>query len=74
MTVKEFTESYFTLASKIENLHVVQNDGHGKLLNKYSGPLKSTIWMRPEVQRATIGSWWVDTKAKVIRVSLETEE
>lgn len=70
MTVKEFTTSYFTLGSKIEDLHVAQNDGNGGLLNKYDGPLKSTIWMKPEVQNATVRAWWVDTKAKKIIVSI----
>lgn len=74
MKVKEFTTSYFTLASKIEDLHVVQNDGNGRLLNKYDGPLKSTIWMRSEVQNATVKAWWVDTKAKKIIVSIGIEE
>jgi hypothetical protein len=46
----------------------------GNLLNKYDGPLKSTIWMKPEVQNATIQAWWVDTKAKKIIVSIGEEK
>ena len=39
MTVEEFTLSFFTLGSKIDWLHVVQNDGNGGQLNKYNGTL-----------------------------------
>ena len=74
MTVKEFTMSYFTLDSNIDWLHVVQNDGNGNQLNRYDGYIGSIIYMRPEVRNAPIRRWWVDTKAKKIIVSIETEE
>ena len=74
MTVEEFTLSYFSLGNKIDWLHVVQNDGNGHQLNKYNGYIGETIYMKPEVRKATIRTWWVDTRNKKIIVCIKTEE
>lgn len=71
MTVEEFTMSYFTLGSKIDWLVVHQPDGEGGSALVYNGYLNSIIYMHPEVRKAIIKTWRVDTRTKKIHVSIE---